>query len=85
MRFGYPLGMAKHPKRPRDPNQLAKAVVDLATMDEEERAALLRRQEADARQKPGKRGLSPARGAGSAGSTGAGRPPADRGDAPTKT
>jgi len=23
--------MAKHPKRPRDPNQLAKAIVDLAT------------------------------------------------------
>lgn len=24
-------GMAKHPKRPRDPNQLAKMIVDLAT------------------------------------------------------
>ena len=24
-------GMAKHPRRPRDPNQLAKLVVDLAT------------------------------------------------------
>jgi hypothetical protein len=31
--------MAKTPKRPRDPNQLAKTVVDLATMDEGEREA----------------------------------------------
>jgi hypothetical protein len=31
MEVGYPPGMAKHPKRPRDPNQLAKAIVDLAT------------------------------------------------------
>lgn len=28
--------MAKHPKRPRDPNQLAKAIVDLATGEVEE-------------------------------------------------
>jgi hypothetical protein len=32
--------MTKHPKRPRDPNQLAKLVVDLATGDRtEERPA----------------------------------------------
>jgi hypothetical protein len=31
MKYVYPAGMAKHPKRPRDPNQLAKLVVDLAT------------------------------------------------------
>jgi hypothetical protein len=30
--------MTKTPKRPRDANQLAKSVVDLATMDEEERS-----------------------------------------------
>lgn len=29
--------MAKHPKRPRDLNQLAKAIVDLATSAEEDR------------------------------------------------
>lgn len=28
--------MAKHPKRPRDTNQLAKSIVDLATGDAEE-------------------------------------------------
>ena len=28
--------MTKTPKRPRDPNQLAKAIVDHATMDEAE-------------------------------------------------
>jgi hypothetical protein len=28
--------MAKHPKRPRDPNQLAKSVADLATTDDAE-------------------------------------------------
>ena len=28
--------MTKHPKRPRDPNQLAKLIVDLATGDAEE-------------------------------------------------
>lgn len=32
--------MARTPKRPRDPNQLAKSVVDLATMDEAELRAL---------------------------------------------
>lgn len=31
----------KTSKRPRDPNQLAKAVVDLATVDEAERAWLV--------------------------------------------
>ena len=30
--------MTRHPKRPRDPNQLAKTVVDLATMDNHELA-----------------------------------------------
>ena len=29
------VGMAKTPKRPRDPNQLAKLVVDIATGDAE--------------------------------------------------
>ena len=32
--------LTRQPKRPRDPNQLAKHVVDLATMDESERTAL---------------------------------------------
>jgi hypothetical protein len=32
--------MAKHPKRPRDLNQWAKQMVDLATMDGDDRAAL---------------------------------------------
>jgi hypothetical protein len=27
----YIVSMAKHPKRPRDPNQLAKLIVDIAT------------------------------------------------------
>jgi hypothetical protein len=35
--------MAKHPKRPRDPNQLAKQIVDLVTMDEAEREEAIRR------------------------------------------
>jgi hypothetical protein len=30
------------PKRPRDPNQLAKKIVDLETMDEAERDAAVR-------------------------------------------
>lgn len=34
--------MTKPPKRPRDPNQLAKAVVDMATMDEAELAEFRR-------------------------------------------
>jgi hypothetical protein len=29
--------MAKHPKRPRDPNQLAKLIVDIATGQVEDR------------------------------------------------
>jgi hypothetical protein len=29
------MGVAKTPKRPRDPNQLAKAIVDIATGDGE--------------------------------------------------
>lgn len=35
---GRPIlpGMAKHPKRPRDPNQLAKMIVDLATGEADE-------------------------------------------------
>ncbi len=36
----YHTGMTKTPKRPRDPNQLAKEIIDLATMDETELAAL---------------------------------------------
>jgi hypothetical protein len=35
--------MTKQPKRPRDPAQLAKFVVDLATMDEAGRTALERK------------------------------------------
>jgi hypothetical protein len=34
--------MTRTPKRPRDPNQLAKEIVDLATMDETEREKLQR-------------------------------------------
>ena len=41
-------------KRPRDPNQLAKLVVDLATMDEDERRELQERLQED--QTPGSRG-----------------------------
>lgn len=33
---GYILGMDKHPKRPRDPSQLAKLMVDIATGEENE-------------------------------------------------
>jgi transposase-like protein len=36
---GAPVG-GRNPKRPRDLNQRAKHMVDLATMDESERAAL---------------------------------------------
>jgi hypothetical protein len=47
-------------KRPRDTAQLAKAVVDLATMDDQELAELRKRQTANLgtkkRQTPGKRG-----------------------------
>jgi len=32
----YNRGMAKKPKRPRDPNQLAKLIVDIATGEEAE-------------------------------------------------
>lgn len=34
----YDGGMTKPPKRPRDPNQLAKHIVDLATGETEDRA-----------------------------------------------
>jgi hypothetical protein len=44
----------KRPKRPRDMNELAKSVVDLATMDEKDRQALKEKLERD--QTPGKRG-----------------------------
>jgi hypothetical protein len=36
--------MTNKPKRPRDTNQSAKLVVDLATMDEAERAELQKKQ-----------------------------------------
>ena len=57
-------GLAKHPKRPLDPNQWAKAVIELATMDEGEMVALKKtvveaiRQERSKKQShtPGKRG-----------------------------
>ena len=56
--------MAKHRKRLRDPNQLAQAVTELATMDEEEMLAVKKsvaeaiRQEKSKKQShtPGKRG-----------------------------
>lgn len=52
------VGMTeKHPKRPRDVNQLAKAIVDLGTMDEEERAALyaaLKEQDKAPKKRPAK-------------------------------
>src|SRR5918993_3073913 len=54
----------KLPKRPRDLNQWAKHMVDLATMDEDERRELEKRREAKSekadkpRQSPGKRGPS---------------------------
>lgn len=32
----YNRGMAKKPKRPRDPNQLAKLIVDITTGDEQD-------------------------------------------------
>ena len=45
--------MASNPKRPRDPNQLAKAIVDIATGEAEEAPAV------DAKKaKAGKRGAS---------------------------
>ena len=43
-------------KRPRDPNELAKLVVDLATMDDEERKALLKEREAQKSRTQSKRG-----------------------------
>ena len=52
----------KHPKRPRDLNQWAKQMVDVATMDETELAALKKKLAAEAKpkkgQKPGKRSSS---------------------------
>lgn len=51
--------MTKHPKRPRDANQLAKAIVDIATGGQEAEAADLSATEERA-SKAGKRG-GPAR------------------------
>jgi hypothetical protein len=52
----------KHPKRPRDLNQWAKRVVDLATMDDKERKELQKPSPKKASktrpQKPGKRASS---------------------------
>jgi hypothetical protein len=54
--------MNKNPKRLRNSNQLAKDIVDLATMDEEQKDALEKRIKRDKpikstkRQIPGKRG-----------------------------
>ena len=54
----------KTPKRPRDVNQWAKRMVDLATMDEAELAALKEKRKREAPpgkhqpQTPGKRGSS---------------------------
>ena len=49
----------RKPNRPRDPNKLAKTIVDLATMDDDEREALKRKLEKG--QTPGKRGSDSAR------------------------
>jgi hypothetical protein len=50
----------KQPKRPRDLNQWAKRMVDLATMDDQERAALKEKKspEPESGSKPGIRGSS---------------------------
>lgn len=53
----------KHPKRSRDVNQVGKFMVDLATMDEAERAELQKKHVAKKRpkkpaQRPGKRTIS---------------------------
>jgi hypothetical protein len=52
--------MAKKPKRPRDTNQLAKTVVDLATMDEAELKEFQRKWAAATKKThiPGRRGSS---------------------------
>lgn len=58
--------MTNKPKRPKDVNQRAKQVVDLATMDEDERAALVKKKQRhspedttdQAAHKPGRRGGS---------------------------
>jgi hypothetical protein len=55
--------MPTRPKRPRDPAQLAKLVVDLATMDETDREKLVakkspRSKKSGKRHIPGKRGSS---------------------------
>lgn len=63
----YCKGMTQTPKRPRDPNQLAKEIIDLATMDEAELLAL--RKEAQSKKPdqpkrhytPGKRGSDSSR------------------------
>lgn len=39
------MSMTKTPKRPRDPNQLGKLIVDLGTMDDEELERLQERLE----------------------------------------
>jgi hypothetical protein len=44
----------KRPKRPRDPAQLAKLMIDLATMDEAERDALKKRAAAKKKPRQGK-------------------------------
>lgn len=36
---GYIVGMDKHPKRPRDPSQLAKMMIDIASGEHEEAVA----------------------------------------------
>lgn len=50
--------MTDKPKKPRDANQLAKSVVDQATMDEKELAELRKKLESDKDYRPGKRGSS---------------------------
>jgi len=52
----------KRPRRPKDPNQLAKMMIDLATMDEVElkahqaKQAAKKRARSTRRQRPGKEG-----------------------------
>lgn len=63
----YLPGMTQTPKRPRDRNRLAKEIVDLATMDEAELAALRKDSQAEKPDRPkrhytpGKRGSDSSR------------------------
>jgi len=49
----------KHLKRPRDLNQWAKRMVDIATMDEQERSKLIETLKHDAKDRPKPRHQTP--------------------------